>query len=249
VYLHGGRFRWGDKHREARALLYRLASQGWTCISANYHLSATPADGFPKALIDVKRVIAWVRTRGPELSADPHMLVIAGSSAGAHLAAMAALTPNDPQFQPGFEAVDTSVHAGIGLGGYYGALGTGVPSSAPLAHAGPDAPPFMVVHGENGTYTPVEGARSLVEGLRTASTSAVVYAELPGGQHAFDLFHSIRFEQVIDGIDGFVAWIRSTKRVRSDGGGDSGPTPTAPNVTRNAAAHPTERRTDRPGCR
>ena len=45
VYLHGGAFRSGRKNREARPLLYRLASQGWVCISANYRLS--PAARFP----------------------------------------------------------------------------------------------------------------------------------------------------------------------------------------------------------
>jgi hypothetical protein len=36
-----------------------------------------------------------------------------------------------------------------------------------------------------------------------------VYAELSGGQHSFDLFHSIRFERVVDGIEAFAAWVRS----------------------------------------
>jgi hypothetical protein len=36
-----------------------LASQGWVCVSANYRLR--PAAGFPDHLIDVKKVIAWVR--------------------------------------------------------------------------------------------------------------------------------------------------------------------------------------------
>ena len=39
VYLHGGGFHWGRKSRESRPLLYHFASQGWTCISANYHLA------------------------------------------------------------------------------------------------------------------------------------------------------------------------------------------------------------------
>jgi alpha/beta hydrolase fold len=50
-----------------------------------------------------KQAIAWVRRHGAEHGADPSVLVVAGSSAGAHLASMAALTPNDPAFQPGFE--------------------------------------------------------------------------------------------------------------------------------------------------
>jgi acetyl esterase/lipase len=41
------------------------------------------------------------------------------------------------------------------------------------------------------------------------SSNPVVYAELPGGQHAFDLFHSPRFEAVVDGIEAFAAWVRS----------------------------------------
>jgi len=42
VYLHGGAFRGGVKSREARPLLYRLASQGWVCVSANYRLGRAP---------------------------------------------------------------------------------------------------------------------------------------------------------------------------------------------------------------
>jgi hypothetical protein len=38
------------------------------------------------------------------------------------------------------------------------------------------------------------GARAFVEKLRAISTSPVVHAELQGGQHTFDLSHSLRFE-------------------------------------------------------
>jgi hypothetical protein len=59
VYLHGGAFRIGSKNHGVRPLIYRLASQGWVCISANYRLA--PAARFPDHLIDVKKVLAWVR--------------------------------------------------------------------------------------------------------------------------------------------------------------------------------------------
>jgi acetyl esterase/lipase len=55
----------------------------------------------------------------------------------------------------------------------------------------------------------VEDARRFVEQLRSTSSNPVVYAELPGAQHSFDLFHSIRFETVVDGIEAFAAWVRS----------------------------------------
>jgi acetyl esterase/lipase len=208
VYLHGGAFRSGRKSREARPLLYRLASQGWVCISANYRLS--PAARFPDHQIDAKKVIAWVREHGHEYGADPAVVFVAGSSAGGHLAAMAALTPNDPAFQPGFERADTSVTAAICLYGYYGGLDTRdrLPAS-PQAYIRTDVPPFFVAHGDQDTVVLVEDARRFVERLRSTSSHPVVYAELPGAQHAFDLFHSIRFETVVNAIEAFAAWVRS----------------------------------------
>jgi acetyl esterase/lipase len=211
VYLHGGGFRWGRKNREARPLLYHLASHGWTCISANYHL-APSADAFPRNLIDVKKIIAWIHSDGPEYGADPDTIFLIGASAGAHLTATAALTVNDPTFQPGFEDVDTSITAGIGLYGYYGQLvGAEQPPTTPLAYSG-DAPPFFVVHGDQDTYTPPEGARGLVEHFRAVSSNPILYAELPGAQHSFDLFHSVRFETVIDAIEAFAASVRNQRR-------------------------------------
>jgi acetyl esterase/lipase len=213
IHLHGGHFAGGGKDREARPLLYRFASRGWLCVSANYRLR--PAADFRDQLIDVKKVIAWVREHTPEYGGDPTRVLVAGSSAGAHLAAAAALTPGDPRFQPGFEGADTSVTAAIGLYGYYGDAAGGVPSSL-LAHVGPDAPPFFVAHGDRDTTAPAKGARDFVQGLRSVSSSPVVYAELPGGQHTFDLFHSIRFETVINGIEAFTAWVSSPRAPNLD---------------------------------
>ena len=199
LYLHGGAFRSGRKSKEARPLLYHLASRGWVCLSANYRLS--PAARFPDHLIDVKKAIAWVREHGHEYGADPAVLVVAGSSAGGNLAATAALTPNHPRFQVGFEHADTSVTAAVSLYGYYGDYDND--EGSPLAYLRADAPPFFVAHGDRDTVVIVEDARAFVAQLRAVSTSPVVYAELPGGQHTFDVFHSLRFGAVVSGIEAF----------------------------------------------
>jgi acetyl esterase/lipase len=212
VYFHGGAFRSGRKNREARPLIYRLASQGWVCISANYRLS--PSASFPDHLIDVKKVIAWAREHGHEYGGDPAVLFAAGSSAGGHLASMAALTPNDPLFQPGFEHADTSVTACVSLYGFYGSAATDWPRpSSPMGYVRADAPPFFVTHGDLDTVVVVEDAGRFVMELRNTSANPVVYAELPGAHHTFDLFHSIRFETVVDGIEAFTAWVRSRATV------------------------------------
>jgi acetyl esterase/lipase len=216
IHFHGGHFRGGRKSWEGRPLLHRLAQQGWTCISANYHLSRSPGAGFPHHLIDAKRVIAWARSEGARFGVDPETIFVAGSSAGAHMAAMIALTPDDPTFQPGFEHADTSITGAIGLYGYYGRLdGSGRPTS-PLDYVGAATrPPCFLIHGTNDTYTPIEGARALTASLRRNSRTPVVLAELPGAQHSFDVFHSVRFEAVVDAIEEFAAWTRSTLNERS----------------------------------
>jgi acetyl esterase/lipase len=215
VYMHGGGFFSGRKGFEGRPLIHRLAGHGWVCICANYRIR--PAATFPDHLIDLKRVIAWVREHADEYGADPATVFVAGSSAGGHMAAMAALTPNDPEFQPGFEDADTSVSAAITLYGYLGNYyGLGAESS-PSAYIRADAPPFFVAQGDRDTYSPrfVEIARGFVEELRSASSDPVIDAELPDAQHSFDIFHSSLFEAVIDGIEDFAAWVRSHDRRRA----------------------------------
>jgi acetyl esterase/lipase len=185
------------------------------CVSANYRLR--PAAEFPDHLVDVKKVIAWYRTRGHRFGGRPSQVFVAGSSAGAQLAAIAALTPNDPVFQPGFENVDTSVSAAICLYGYYGHYyghndATEGPVASLDAHLNKSCPPFFIAHGTNDTYVPVDTARHFAHSLAAVSDSAVVYAELPGAQHSFDRFHSIRFLAVVDAIEAFTAWMLSSPK-------------------------------------
>src|SRR4029078_3062120 len=81
--------------------------------------------------------------------------------------------------------------------------------SSPFDYVRPEAPPVFAAHGELDALVPASQARALGARLREVSTSPVVYAELPGGPHNFDLFHSIRFEILIDGIEAFTAGVRS----------------------------------------
>ena len=117
LQIHGGAWVIGNKDQQGVPLMLHLAAQGWVCVSPNYRLS--PRATFPAHIIDVKQAIAWIREHGAEYGADPGFIVITGGSAGGHLAALAALTANDPEFQPGFESVDTSVQAAVPYYGVY----------------------------------------------------------------------------------------------------------------------------------
>jgi hypothetical protein len=48
-------------------------------------------------------------------------------------------------------------------------------------------------------------ARRFAGDLARASDQPVVYAELPGTQHYFDFFRSLRFHAVTDAVESFVA--------------------------------------------
>lgn len=203
IHFHGGYYRGGHKSSQSMPMLHHLAARGWVTISANYRLR--PSAGFEDHVVDVKRLVAWVREHGHEWGADPDRIILSGSSAGAHMSLMAAFTDGDPDYQPGFEDVDTSVSAVVALGGYLRRYFDGRPETSPTECVRPDAPPVMVVHGHHDSVVPVDDARDLARRLREVSEQSVVYAELPGGQHGFDLFYSPRFAAVIKGAEAFAA--------------------------------------------
>ena len=216
VQVHGGGWVIGNKEQQALPLLTHMAESGWVCVSINYRLS--PKATWPDHIVDVKRALAWVKANIAEYGGDPDFVCITGGSAGGHLSSLAALSPNEPEFQPGFEEADTSVRAAVPFYGVYDMInrdGTGsadmegmlakvvfkskrrdAPSvweqASTMSWVGPHAPPFFVIHGANDTLVPVEQARSFVSMLRAESKHPVAYAELPGTQHAFEVFDSPR---------------------------------------------------------
>ncbi|MGV2619601.1 UNVERIFIED_CONTAM: alpha/beta hydrolase [Halobacillus marinus] len=205
IHLHGGGFVSGKKSTQSLPMIQHFVKRGWVCISANYRL--LPNAEFPEPLIDVKKLIAWVRRHAGTYNIDPDKIVLAGNSAGGHLATMAALTVNDPVYQPGFEEADTTIAAAISFYGYYGRMEMEKELSSPLNHDAKDAPPFFLVHGDRDTYVSQKGARRLSQHIAGSSVHPVVYVELPGAEHNFDLFHSIRAESISRGAAVFTEWV------------------------------------------
>ncbi|HYL50607.1 MAG TPA: alpha/beta hydrolase [Acidimicrobiia bacterium] len=232
LQIHGGGWMIGNKDQQGLPLMYHLAARGWVCVAINYRLS--PRGTWPDHLVDCKRALAWIRTHIAEYGGDPGYVVVTGGSAGGHLTAMMGLTANDPQYQPGFEDVDTSVRAMIPFYGVYDWTGTAAQRrdeglrdilqkhivkrrfedapdvyehASPLFNIHPGAPPALVIHGDLDTLAPVEEARAFVEKLRATSRKAVVYVELKGAHHAFEVFNSIRAMHAIAGVDLYLAWL------------------------------------------
>ena len=158
-------------------------------------------------------------------------MCVTGGSAGGHLAALTALSANEPLFQPGFEHVDTSVVAAVPFYGVYDLLDRArIRGSAsmtpflakqvfkstpdenpalwdamsPITRVSESAPPFLVIQGTHDTLVFVEEAREFVRVLRAKSGAAVGYLEMVGAQHAFDMFHSPRSAHAVRAAAAFL---------------------------------------------
>ena len=238
VQVHGGAWTLGEKEHQGRPLMNQMAAQGWVCVAINYRLA--PRDPWPAHIVDVKRAIAWVKDNIADFGGNPDYVVITGGSAGGHLASLAALTAGDPLLQPGFEDSDTSVQAAVPFYGVYDFAGsTGLRSAvemrdaflsprvmhstwtdtpdvyeaaSPILRITPDAPDFFVLHGDHDSLVSVDQARLFVDELRRTSEGSVVYVELPGAQHAFDVSHSIRSAHAVRAVDRYLNWHWNTWR-------------------------------------
>jgi acetyl esterase/lipase len=238
VQVHGGGWTIGDKSQQGLLLMNRMAARGWVCVAMNYRLA--PKHPFPAQIVDVKKAIAWTREHVAEYGGDPSYLVITGGSAGGHLASLAALTADVEEYQPGFEDADTSVSACVSFYGIYDMAGitgdtavhmmrdmylgprifrkrprTNIEAfelASPIAHVAPDSPDFFVIHGSSDSLVSVRPARAFVEKMREISTGVVSYLELPGTQHAFEVFSSIRSAQVIRAVERWLEWHRVVRR-------------------------------------
>ncbi|BBX97269.1 esterase LipQ [Mycobacterium lacus] len=227
IQVPGGAWSVNGKRPQAYTLMSRMVELGWICVSINY--SKSPRCTFPAHIIDVKRAIAWVRENIADYGGDPDFIAITGGSAGAHLASLAALTPNDPKFQPGFEDADTTVQA---VAPYYGvydftdfenmhemmlpflehfvmkARYSEAPerftAASPISYVRADAPPFFVLHGDKDPMAPSAQARVFCAALRKAGASTVAYAELANAHHAFDIAPTARSRLVAGAVSDFL---------------------------------------------
>ncbi len=241
IQVPGGAWALNGKRPQAYTLMSRMVELGWICVSINY--SKSPRSKFPAHIIDVKRAIAWVRQNIADYGGDSDFIAITGGSAGGHLASLAALTPNDPTFQPGFENADTTVQAAVPYYGVYDftnadnmhgmmlpfleqfvmkARYTDAPEqfkeASPISYVHSEAPPFFVLHGEKDELVPCRQARAFCAALREAGAATVSHAELENAHHAFDITPTVRSRLAADAVADFLGVVygeRASSRMGS----------------------------------
>jgi len=172
VYLYGGG--WTSGCRAGYGFVgAALASVGATCVIPDYRLH--PAVRWPVFQEDVAGAVAWVARNVTGLDRRP--LVLMGHSAGAHMAALLAL---DRRWLAG-AGMARRVDGLVGLSGPYWFEPTTWPTTMdifstaaskdeprPVHHAGPHAPPSLLVHGADDDLVKPHNTHELARELQAA---------------------------------------------------------------------------------
>lgn len=101
IWAHGGGFISGSKN-EIRPFLKVLAGRGFTVVGVDYSLA--PDARYPTPVVEFSAALRHVLEQAERFEVDPNRIVLAGDSAGAHIAG-----------QLGFSIVDASYAAAAGL--------------------------------------------------------------------------------------------------------------------------------------
>ena len=113
IYIHGGYWQLSDKS-DTSFVAPEFTASGIAFVTLNYALA--PAVTMDEIVDQIRRAIAWVWRNAPDLGIDREGIVVAGHSAGGHLATMAAAT-DWPAFAPDLPA--DLLEAACGISGLY----------------------------------------------------------------------------------------------------------------------------------
>lgn len=206
VFIHGGYWQELSKHESSFAAPDVLR-QGIAFAALDYTLA--PAASVAEMVLECRQALAWLQAHAAELGFDGTRIVVAGSSAGAHLAAMCALPAAGAPVAKAAERAAVSVTAPAAVkavvlvSGIYeleplvgtsinAALGLDAPAARGVSPALADLrgfPPAVLCWGAVETGEFKRQGRDFAAALQRAGTPCRVF-EVPGRNH-FDVIFDL----------------------------------------------------------
>ncbi len=173
VFIHGGGWDSGSPG-DYRFVGRTLARAGYIAVLAGYRLG--PDGAFPHMLEDSAKAVAWTRDNARHFGGDPQRVVLMGHSAGAYNVVMLAL---ERQWLGREGLPEGFVKGVIGLSGPYdfhpftsaqalAAFGDAPDPRAtqPINFARGDAPPMLLLTGDDDATVNPRNTRALADRLR-----------------------------------------------------------------------------------
>lgn len=227
VWIHSGNWKMGDK---AFCPAASWAAHGVAVASINYRLA--PEFGLADMARDVRAAVRFLQTHAADHAINPNRIGLWGISAGAHLAALVATTPDIPELDtPGttplrvqacavwFGPMDlTKFKNGdkllpdldLALSSPTGSIPAREPVArkfSPLTYVTKDDPPFVFFHGENNDQVPKEQTELMVAALKAAGVAATAYL-IPNQGHGFR--PKSEFDKYVDQTEKWFASVLAT---------------------------------------
>lgn len=116
IWVHGGAWRSGSKNKVP---VTRLLHHGFAIASVDYRLSGVAR--FPAQVHDIKAAIRFLRANANSYNLDASRFIIAGASAGGHLAALVGVSNGVKELEGdagNYQGISSDVH---GIVSFYGA--------------------------------------------------------------------------------------------------------------------------------
>lgn len=194
IWIHGGGWKYGDKGW--MLYLRKITRQGFAIASIQYRLSGTAK--YPAAIDDCRDALRWLEQNATACGLDKREFFLSGASAGGHLASFLALEAGCPRIKAVcvlYPATDLTGFANQDARHGYlpDFLGGSVNEKRALAMQGspvnlvrPDAPPFLIFHGDKDTLVPIAQSEELDHKLRAAGVECHLVV-VHGKGHGFSL--------------------------------------------------------------
>jgi len=216
VFIHGGGWAGGEPRR-MYSYCDHFAKLGLLCASLEYRLisqSTSPRTTPFDCVKDGRSAIRYLKAHAGELGLDPAKIVVAGGSAGGHVAAAtalfddvneasddAAISPTPAALVLFYPVIDTSKD---GYGN--GKCGANWKDISPVDHVRPGLPPTLVFHGTGDTVTPFAGAKRFDDEMRAAGNRCELVVH-EGGIHGYFLYERELYDDAVAQVEKF---LRST---------------------------------------
>jgi acetyl esterase/lipase len=212
IIIHGGGYRRGNSKSGSEAYCADfLAPAGYAVFSINYRLA--PQYPYPYMVYDVERSIRYIRLNAKKWDADPNKIALVGGSAGGFLSNMVGLlnASGGPKAADPVDRVSAKVQAVVTL--FAQSSFATVPlnqdvhalldpliqqkgetealkEASPITYVSRDAPPFLLILGDQDEYIPFTEATNQQAALRKVGVECEII-RIPGGKHGTGGWHKL----------------------------------------------------------